>query len=80
MKQYVDVICYYSRKGKIMPMYVVWEDGIKYPIDKVNQIIPATSSNGGAIGMRYTCKFGNQERYLFLEEGKWFIERSDMPY
>ena len=77
MKQYVDVICIYTKNGKIKPLYVVWEDGNKYPIDKITQIIPSASRSSGGMGIRYTCCFGKQQRYLYLEEGKWFIEKPD---
>lgn len=75
MKQFVNVICMYMKTGQIQPLYIVWDDGIKYPIDKVTQIIPAASLRSGGMGLRYTCKIGTAQRYLFLEEGKWFIER-----
>ena len=75
MKQYVDVICIYTKTGQIRPMYIVWENGIRYPIEKITQIVPAASLYSGGIGMRYTCLIGSQQRYLFLEEGKWFVEK-----
>ena len=80
MKTYVDVICKYSKNGNIMPLYIVWNNGQKYSIDKITQIIPAASLYSGGIGLRYTCCIGDQQRYLFLEEGKWFIEKVDTPY
>ena len=75
MKQFVDVICIYNKAGQIKPLYIVWDNGMKYPIERVTQIIPAASLRSGGMGLRYTCKIGRQERYLFLEEGKWFIEK-----
>lgn len=80
MKLFVDVICRYSRTGQIRPLYIVWEDGIKYPIEKITQIVPAASIFSGGMGLRYTCRIGKQQRYLFLEEGKWFVEKADMPH
>lgn len=74
-KQFVDVICLVEKNGQVKPLYIIWEDGNKYPIDRIIQIIPAASLRSGGMGLRYTCKFGRQQRYLFLEEGKWFIER-----
>ena len=80
MKQYVDVICMHTKNGLVKPLYIIWNDGIRYPIDKIMQVVPAASLFSGGMGMRYTCKIGNQLRYLFLEEGKWFVEKTNMPY
>ncbi len=79
MKQFVDVICLYEKSGQIRPLYIVWDNKVKYQIDRVTQIIPAASLKSGGMGLRYTCRFGNNMRYLFFEEGKWFIERPDAP-
>ncbi|MDI9541171.1 MAG: hypothetical protein QM204_06905 [Bacillota bacterium] len=78
MKQFVDVICLNQKTGQIRPLYILWENGIKYPIDKITQIIPAASLRSGGMGLRFTCKIGNNYRYLFLEEGKWFIEKTQL--
>ncbi|MBR5049356.1 MAG: hypothetical protein IKX74_06935 [Erysipelotrichaceae bacterium] len=75
MKQFVDVICLYQRTGQIKPLYILWEDGSRYAIDRITQIVPAASLRSGGMGLRYTCRIGSQQRYLFLEEGKRFIER-----
>ncbi len=75
MKKFVNVIGYFNKKGDIKPLYIVWDDGSKYPIDKVVQVIPAATIHSGGMGLRYTCKIGREFRYLFLEEGKWFVEK-----
>ena len=75
MKEYVEVICVYSKSGQIKPLFIVWQDGIKYKIDRITQIVPSASLYSGGMGMRYTCRIGSQTRYLFLEEGRWFIEK-----
>lgn len=77
IKLYVDVICLYEKSGQIRPLYIVWDGNIKYPIDRITQIVPAATLKSGGAGLRYTCRFGKNMRYLFFEEGKWFIEK---PY
>ena len=34
-KKYVDVIAMHRKSGKMMPMYICWEDGRKYKVDQV---------------------------------------------
>ncbi len=77
MKQYVDVICVHERSGRILPISVIWQDGIRYAIDKITQIVPAASLKSGGCGLRYTCRFGSSVRYMYLEDdGKWFVEKA----
>jgi hypothetical protein len=77
MKHYVDVIVLNRKDGKIMPLALVWSNGVRYPIDKVSQVTRAASTLSGGTGIRYTCRIQNQERYLYFEEDRWFIERKE---
>ena len=73
-KIYIDVVSIHYKSGTIKPLFIVWENGQKYAIDKVKNITRAASLKAGGCGIRYTCMINNQERYLFLEENKCFIE------
>ncbi len=73
-KIYVDVVTIHYKSGSIKPLFIVWNNGQKYPIDRIKNITRAASLKAGGCGIRYTCIINNQERYLFLEEDKWFIE------
>jgi hypothetical protein len=57
----------------------VWENGVRYDIDKVIDIRPAASMKAGGTGIRYTIRAKNRETYMYLEEergvSKWFMER-----
>ena len=73
-KIYIGVTSYTDPDGKIMPLSITWADGRTFEIDRVTGVRNAGSAAGGA-GVRYTCMFSGQERYLFLEDtGRWFIE------
>lgn len=73
-KVYVDVIVRYRPDGEIIPLAIWWDEGKLYKIDKIVDVRPAASLKAGGAGIRYICKIGLAERYLFLEENKWFIE------
>ena len=77
MKQYVDVIVLNRKDGQLKPLAIVWSNGVKYPIDKISQVTRAASTLSGGTGIRYTCRIQNHDRYLYLEEDRWFIERKD---
>ena len=46
----------------------------RYPIDRITDVRYATSLKAGGCGIRYTCRILGKERYIFLEENKWFVE------
>ena len=60
--------------GKIIPLEVIWSDTQTFEIDKVLDIRKRSSTKGGGMGLRYTCKIKGIEKYLFLDEYVWFIE------
>ena len=78
-KVYVSVIEVRRKDGKLLPLALVWENGVRYKIDKVLDVRQAASLKAGGAGMRYTVIVRGHERYLFLEEdragAKWFLER-----
>lgn len=72
-KRYVDVIAVTHKSGEISPLYVIWENGVRYKIDKVVDIQRRASLVGGC-GLRYGCIIQGRRRNLFLEKDRWFIE------
>lgn len=73
-KRYIDVVAHINQYGEIKPLMIIFEHR-KYPIDKILEIKQAHSQVGGS-GIRYRCRIQNQERNLFLERNRWFIESS----
>ena len=78
-KVYVSVFEVRYKDGRLMPLALVWENGVRYKIDKVLDVCPAASLKAGGAGMRYKIRVRDRETYLFLEENKsgakWFMER-----
>ena len=75
MKTRVDVLCLHFKDGHIKPLEIVWDDGRRFSIDQILNIMPAASMKSGGVGMRYTCIIHSHKRYLFLEENhRWFVE------
>lgn len=75
-KQYVSVTAKFDPDGNIIPLRIHWDDGRSFDIDRVTDIRFATSLKASGAGIRYTCRIRSIERYLFLEENRWFIENS----
>lgn len=73
-KVYVDVLAAWTREGRIVPKVVKWEDGTRYPIDRVLDVRPAASLKAGGAGTRYTVRICQHDSFLFLEQDRWFVE------
>lgn len=71
-KRYIDVVAHIDTHGEIKPLMIIF-DHKKYPIDRILEIKKAHSQVGGS-GIRYRCRIQNQERNIFLERNRWFIE------
>lgn len=75
-KTFVTVTARHDPGGKTRPLTVTWTDGREYGIDRVTDVRLAPSLKGGGLGMRYTCRIGGREVYLFCDDGQWFVERT----
>ena len=74
-KRYVEVCASFSSEGRLTPLWVVWENGRRYEIDRVIRAERAASRRAGGVGIRYTCMVHGQQVHLFYEENyKWFVE------
>lgn len=71
-KYYVDVVTLIFQDGSFKPLYVCFQHR-RYRIDKVISV-RETYSKAGGCGICYTCRMGSQERRLFWERTRWFIE------
>lgn len=74
MKQYISVTARFDEDGNLLPLKIHWNDGRSFDIDKVTDIRYAASLKAGGAGLRYTCKISGNERYIFLEENRWFVD------
>lgn len=72
-KRYVNVIVETDRLGNLKPLYLRWENQQLFKIDKILEIRKAASVVGGA-GILYRVLISGQEKRLFYEINRWFIE------
>ena len=74
VKQPVAVIVAIDRDGQGRPKKFQWKDGRLYPIDRVCKAERAASTKVGGCGIRYTIMVDGLPRFLYDEDGKWFME------
>ncbi len=84
LKVYVRVTVAFDEEGRMLPRQIIWEDGTRYPIDKITEIRQAAAMKAGGQGDRYTVWIGGKRSFLFFERngsgsgnniGRWFVER-----
>jgi len=73
-KVFVDVFIKCTKDGKQIPLKVIWEDGRTFNIDRVLEEKKAASLKVGGQGLRYKCRVCDKEIFIWLEDGKWFVE------
>ena len=74
-KVYVAVEADFLPDGRILPRAVTWENGVRYPVDRVLDIRRGASLKAGGAGIRYTVRIGRSTTCLYLEDNRWFVER-----
>lgn len=74
-KIYVQTVVEFSVDGCLRPLWITWEDGRKFEIDRVLRVERAASRKAGGIGLQYTVTIGGHEHHLYYEENyRWFVE------
>lgn len=71
-KYYIDVDTLIRSDGTLEPLIIYWQDR-RFRVSKVLSIRETFSRAGGS-GICYLCRFGSQERKLFWERNRWFLE------
>ncbi len=73
-KIYVSVRADHLLNGRIRPLMFRAKDGPAVRIDRILDEREAPSLKAGGQGMRYTCRVGEKQLYLFHDDVYWFIE------
>ena len=73
-KIYVSVRADHLLNERIRPLMFRAKDGPVVRIDRILDEREAPSLKAGGQGMRYTCRVGEKQLYLFHDDVYWFIE------
>ena len=73
-KIYVSVRADHLLNGRIRPLMFRAKDGPVVRIDRILDEREAPSLKAGGQGMRYSCRVGEKQLYLFHDDVYWFIE------
>ena len=73
-KRYVPVVVRFAAEGQLRPLEIEFDEEHKYAVDRVLDVCRAACQTVGGVGVRYTVRVHGKERYLWLEENRWFVE------
>ena len=78
MKTYVAVEARFDTEGGVRPLCVIWEDGRRFEITAVSDVRRAASLKAGGTGIRYRCRIGQKDAYLYFEDPRWFVDATEI--
>lgn len=73
-KRYVPVVVRFDTEGNLRPLEIEFDEEHRYQVDRVLDVCRAACQTVGGVGVRYTVRIQGQEKYLWLEKGRWFVE------
>lgn len=73
-KLFLKVRADHEFDGRIRPLMFRTEDGPPAIIDRITDVRRAAATKAGGQGMRYTCRVGERELYIFHDRDVWFLE------
>ncbi len=75
MSIFVEVILRHDAHGNKRPMFIKWNNGVLYEIDRVKNISRAVSGSGMQV-TRYDIVIGSRETELYEDKylNKWYVE------
>ena len=80
-KTYIDVELRWKKDGTIIPIALWWEeagnDPKKFIIDKVISGPVSCHVRSGGVAKRYLIKIRGNQRALYHEKDRWFLETEE---
>ena len=73
-KVYVEVVVRFLKEGGMRPLWLIWEDGRKFEVERVCFIERKSARVGSVLPVRYTCVIRGKEKFLYYENLRWFLE------
>ena len=73
-KRYVPVVVRFDAEGQLRPLEIEFDEEHRYAVERVLDVCRAACQTVGGVGVRYTVRVQGQERYLWLEKNRFFVE------
>lgn len=75
MNIFVDVFLRHDKYGNKIPMFIRWNNGTLYVIDRLKKVSRAVSGSGMQV-LKYDVVIGGRETSIFEDRylNKWYVE------
>lgn len=73
-KRYVEVVVRYCLDGRCDPLTIVWDDGQRFQIDRIERSGRGRCLNTPGYAIRYDVRIGRRMKHLYHDEAGWFVE------
>ena len=75
-KVYVGVNAAFSPEGIMVPLSLVWENGRRYEVDRMQHFCRDPLARVGGSGVRYTVRVLGRKTHIWYDEleHRWFME------
>ena len=71
---YVGVVAEFLADGGVIPLEIVWTDGRRYKVDKVEDRSYIADMETGGRGLRYSIVVRGHARHLWQDDtGRWYV-------
>ena len=78
-KVYVQVNVQFRENGIMLPREIIWEDGVRYEIDRVTDIRQAAAMKAGGQGDRYTIMVHSADARNSFRYSRMFVVIKSTP-
>ena len=81
---YLSVDVHFDEYGCMFPRSITWENGKKYCVDRVSDILPSDAVKTEGAGDRYTIWINGKQHFIYFVRnaaaagcclGRWFAEK-----
>ena len=75
MNTFIDVFLKHDKYGNKVPMFIRWNNGTLYVIDRLRKVSRAVSKSGMQV-LKYDVVIGGHETSIFEDRylNKWYVE------
>lgn len=73
-RKYVDMVVLQYRSGSVKPLFLIWEDGVKYTIDRILDIQKTIGGQADEKGILYRCLISGHKKNIYMENDRWYVE------
>lgn len=77
-RQYVEVLALHRLDGSMKPMRIHWLDGRNFDCELIKPSTRDVCTYTGGRALKFVVRIKGNERVLYYDEARWFVEVFDV--